>query len=482
MVAGWSSGHFLRPVCLNQAAPTTGLAHNGAVVEARARLVVRVQQTGQCITTANPMGNKVTKRRYTVEEQYTHPQGLYPHRDIDLKKLRRLILDAKLAPCHVGGDEPSSDLDECPICFLNYPCLNRSRCCKKGMCTECFLQMKSPTASSMLQCPFCKAPTFSVEFRGKRTAEERNVELEEEQKVIEAKIRMRQEEEEAYAARVAERQAAAEAASSLNSSSTSSALPPTTPPPSRTPPNPPTSAASAGATSASSVAGESAGEAAAEAAAAAAPAATAAASGSSDTGIGVLRSSLQLSSSASSSSRERGGIGRTSSRHLTSSNSSRGGNQSTSHNWWEGPFAGGGAGAGAGVRPNQLHLPGGGGYSPGVNDGGGRYGAGGGAGGVGVEEGVVVGGVVRVGARVGSGRYGSGSGRGVGAAGAGMGASGAAMGAASSHGSTVSPRLSPSRADELGVDLEELLLMEAIWLSLQVLLACSGSLSCYRLL
>jgi hypothetical protein len=53
-----------------------------------------------------------------VDERYTRPQGLYPYPDIDLRKLRRLILEAKLAPCHPGADDARADLDECPICFL----------------------------------------------------------------------------------------------------------------------------------------------------------------------------------------------------------------------------------------------------------------------------------------------------------------------------------------------------------------------------
>lgn len=36
------------------------------------------------------MGNKMGKRRQAVDEKYTRPQGLYQHRDIDYKKLRKL--------------------------------------------------------------------------------------------------------------------------------------------------------------------------------------------------------------------------------------------------------------------------------------------------------------------------------------------------------------------------------------------------------
>ncbi|KAJ6829382.1 uncharacterized protein M6B38_358115 [Iris pallida] len=141
------------------------------------------------------MGNKIGgRRRHAVEDRYTRPQGLYQHRDIDHKKLRKLILDSKLAPCYPGDDDSGLDLEECPICFLYYPSLNRSRCCMKGICTECFLQMKPPHSTRPTQCPFCKTSNYAVEYRGVRTKEEKGIEQVEEQKVIEAQIRMRQQE------------------------------------------------------------------------------------------------------------------------------------------------------------------------------------------------------------------------------------------------------------------------------------------------
>ncbi|GAB2284224.1 E3 ubiquitin-protein ligase da2 [Dionaea muscipula] len=141
------------------------------------------------------MGNKLGKRRQVVEEKYTRPQGLYQVKDVDYKKLRKLILESKLAPCYPGGDECDCGLlEECPICFLYYPTLNRSRCCMKSICTECFLQMKNPNSTRPTQCPFCKTSNYAVEYRGVKTKEERGLEQIEEQKVIEAKIRMQQEE------------------------------------------------------------------------------------------------------------------------------------------------------------------------------------------------------------------------------------------------------------------------------------------------
>ena len=151
----------------------------------------------------------------TIDERYTRPQGLYGTGDVDLRKLRKLILSGKLAPCFpgqeggtqtvttgVGGsvDVPGASalepgprfevkLDECPICFLNYPVLNHSRCCKSVICTECFLQVKAPAADCSVQCPFCKSPGYTVEFRGKKTEEQRALEEEEEAAVSQAQRR-----------------------------------------------------------------------------------------------------------------------------------------------------------------------------------------------------------------------------------------------------------------------------------------------------
>ncbi|KAJ0257206.1 E3 ubiquitin-protein ligase DA2L [Hirschfeldia incana] len=144
------------------------------------------------------MGNKLGKKRQVVDERYTKPQQgclLYMNKDVDFKKLKKLILESKLAPCYPGAEESSCpDLEECPICYLYYPSLNRSRCCLKSICTECFLRMKNPSSSQPTQCPYCKTSNYAVEYRGGKTKEEKSIEKIEEQRVIEAKIRIRQKE------------------------------------------------------------------------------------------------------------------------------------------------------------------------------------------------------------------------------------------------------------------------------------------------
>lgn len=65
------------------------------------------------------MGNKLVKKRQVVDDRYTRPQGLYQlHKAVEHKKLRKLILESKLAPCYPGADERGFDLEECPICFM----------------------------------------------------------------------------------------------------------------------------------------------------------------------------------------------------------------------------------------------------------------------------------------------------------------------------------------------------------------------------
>lgn len=55
----------------------------------------------------------------------------------------------RIAPCWPGAEENNEDetLEECNICMLHYPALNRSRCCGNGICTECFLQVAVPAAA-----------------------------------------------------------------------------------------------------------------------------------------------------------------------------------------------------------------------------------------------------------------------------------------------------------------------------------------------
>ena len=146
-----------------------------------------------------------------LDERLCKTSGMYPpRRDIDDRKLRNLILAGKLAPCYPGkeaeeedgeGERASCDgtserLDECPICMLNYPALNRSACCRQGICTECFLQVKpTPGSGEAARCPFCNSVGYSVQFTGVKSAAEHEAEERERQRVALAIARARADEQ-----------------------------------------------------------------------------------------------------------------------------------------------------------------------------------------------------------------------------------------------------------------------------------------------
>jgi len=171
------------------------------------------------------MGATASKKDTKENQIPLEPTGLYPTISWDLRQVKRLILSKKLAPFYSGkegGDEEVSKThEECPICFLYYEGgLNRAFCCKKSMCTECFLQIKKPTSG--VNCPFCNRSNLQVIFTGPLSREEREKESLEQQRVIELKIKMRQEEIERDEQRAKERRERGSLGSSPSSFTNSS--------------------------------------------------------------------------------------------------------------------------------------------------------------------------------------------------------------------------------------------------------------------
>uniref|UniRef100_A0A0A9DC14 Protein SIP5 n=1 Tax=Arundo donax TaxID=35708 RepID=A0A0A9DC14_ARUDO len=73
---------------------------------------------------------------------------------MDAGRLRHLIRRGDLAPCFdAAEDAVDGQAEECPICFYFYPSLNRSKCCSKRICTECFLQLMPSKTSKAVQYP-----------------------------------------------------------------------------------------------------------------------------------------------------------------------------------------------------------------------------------------------------------------------------------------------------------------------------------------
>ncbi|KAF8658585.1 hypothetical protein HU200_059046 [Digitaria exilis] len=137
-------------------------------------------------------GVKIRRRLVPeVEERLTRPRRLVRELpDLDAGRLHRLIRGGDLAPCFDAAEDAGDGrAEECPICFYFYPSLNRSKCCGKGICTECFLQLMPSKTSQAVHCPFCKIKSYAIEYRRAHTTREKKIKQEGEQKVNEIKLR-----------------------------------------------------------------------------------------------------------------------------------------------------------------------------------------------------------------------------------------------------------------------------------------------------
>ena len=119
-------------------------------------------------------------------EPFTNSTGLYATCPWSDSRVRQLILRKKLAPRYTGTDDKLDRTEKCPICFLFYRGgLNRSDCCDKPICTECFLQLKPPNGN--VDCPYCNNLNFVAEWEP-FNGEKQILEDIEESKTIAAKI------------------------------------------------------------------------------------------------------------------------------------------------------------------------------------------------------------------------------------------------------------------------------------------------------
>ena len=121
------------------------------------------------------------------------PTDLYPSCPWDPHAASKLILAGRLAPRAKGREDAGggASCEECPICFLFLEELNRTRCCRKPICTECFLQLRPPDRDA--DCPFCTKAAFAVQYEGPRPEAERASALLEERKAEAGRLRRRAE-------------------------------------------------------------------------------------------------------------------------------------------------------------------------------------------------------------------------------------------------------------------------------------------------
>eukprot|EP01125_Pyxidicula_operculata_P016544 TRINITY_DN56_c9_g1_i1.p1 TRINITY_DN56_c9_g1~~TRINITY_DN56_c9_g1_i1.p1 ORF type:complete len:225 (-),score=47.48 TRINITY_DN56_c9_g1_i1:200-874(-) len=133
-----------------------------------------------------------------INPDYLKPSNIYDPQAIkwDPKLMRKLILDKKVAPFFPSQEQPSGETEECPICLLYYTGgLNRSKCCKKGVCTECYFAIRPPSPTRV-DCPFCQQANFTACYLGPLSVEERKKIEEEEIKVRELEQKALKEREE----------------------------------------------------------------------------------------------------------------------------------------------------------------------------------------------------------------------------------------------------------------------------------------------
>ena len=103
-------------------------------------------------------------------EEWAAPSGVYGARASPWGDAgaRYLIGTRQLAPRLRGCEEDDKEgTSECPVCCLGYPDaygLNETCCCHRALCSDCFLFSQDPGYSH--DCPFCKRPSFAVEYHG----------------------------------------------------------------------------------------------------------------------------------------------------------------------------------------------------------------------------------------------------------------------------------------------------------------------------
>lgn len=114
---------------------------------------------------------------------------LYDSWQWDDKAIRKLIGDGRIAPRLKGAEYRTNESEqECPICFLHYSEVNMTKCCNAYICTECFLQVR-PQKEKQSTCPFCNCSKLLVSVAKKPTEDDIQARNQEEQAVIEARIR-----------------------------------------------------------------------------------------------------------------------------------------------------------------------------------------------------------------------------------------------------------------------------------------------------
>ena len=189
---------LLRPVGARGRPPRPAPPHRNATPGSPPPLVARgpLARVGRRRSWSSGLRGRALRRRpRPLPPRARGAAGLYDTRNLNMRKLRRDILKGRLAPCFQGLEQGGPASEECPICMLQYPALNRSRCCGQGICTECYAQVgekyRAAAPEKLGGCPFCKTPGYRASYEGCLSAQEVAEREAESREVAEAQERQR---------------------------------------------------------------------------------------------------------------------------------------------------------------------------------------------------------------------------------------------------------------------------------------------------
>ncbi|KAJ6235217.1 protein sip5 [Anaeramoeba flamelloides] len=101
----------------------------------------------------------VSRKKYFVPTY-----EIYSEVNWEREYVKNLIKKKRLGPIFDPEYEKTKiATQECLICYNFFPILNMSMCCKKPICTECYLQIRPHKCSKEQDlCPFCRQKFFKV--------------------------------------------------------------------------------------------------------------------------------------------------------------------------------------------------------------------------------------------------------------------------------------------------------------------------------
>eukprot|EP00210_Caulerpa_lentillifera_P000197 g192.t1 len=140
------------------------------------------------------MGHRLCSKELPPDN-YLFPQMCQGRESGDVRVFKKMVLRGRLAPFYPGFEDSNAapGLEECPICCLYYRVMNKTKCCRQRICSECIARIQTASGNSLsgCHCPFCKKSGIHLEVCEGKTELEKEADRLEEQKFTEYCIRER---------------------------------------------------------------------------------------------------------------------------------------------------------------------------------------------------------------------------------------------------------------------------------------------------